>query len=848
MEPDESLTRTSDAKPAAPRPGEPSRFAPGSVLAGRYRIVAALGRGGMGEVYRADDLKLGQTVALKFLPTALAADPARLDRFLAEVRLARQVTHPNVCRVHDIGDADGLHFISMEYVDGEDLAALLRRIGRPAQDRAAVIARQICAGLAAAHERGVLHRDLKPANVMIDGRGRARLTDFGLAVATGEDAAGQLAGTPAYMAPEQFDGRASERSDLYALGLVLFELFTGTRAFAAESVAEMARLQREAEAKEPSAIVSDLDPAIERAILRCLAKDPAQRPASAVSVAAELAGGDPLAAVLAAGETPAPELVAAAGKAGTLTLPVALALLGFVMVGLPPAMAALERQLLLKSVPLEMPPAALAYRARELGRTLGIPPGRHAAWGFDYDAALVAWAARRDAMPQGAPLIRFWYRSSPTALQTAEARGVTPNDPPEMPPGATLIWLDTDGRLLELRSVPEQRDRSGAPPDWTAVLAEAGLDATAARPVEPRFLAPDFAERQASWETTHGTLREALRVDAASYGSRATLFRTTGPWTPAQAAAPPDLPFQEARSVVAGVFLLSYAAAAVMAWRNLRLGRGDRKGAFRLAAFAFIARLVLWLLAGEHVADLGRQMNIVIQVVQRALYNSAIVWLSYIAIEPPVRRRWPHVLISWSRLLAGRFHDPLVGRDLLLGAVFAVAMVLSWTGTTLTPVLWGEPVRSLTGDLDFLSSGARRFLALLLFNSITAVLACLAVVVMIVVLRLALHPGLATASVIGLVTFAVAMGAGEAAHHPVGLVGFGIAAALLFVQITRFGFLSLVVTSFLMGSGRLRIPATLDFGAWYGEVSLAWLLLVYGLAGYGAYTSLGGKPLPKSAH
>src|SRR5437868_1768941 len=158
------------------------RFAPGTLFAGRFRIVAPLGRGGMGEVYRADDLKLGQTVALKLLPEHLAHDPARLAQFHNEVRVARTISHRNVCRTYDIGDDDGRPFLTMEYVDGEDLGSLLRRIGRFPQDKAIEVARQICAGVAAAHERGVLHRDLKPANVMIDGEGHVRLTDFGLAM------------------------------------------------------------------------------------------------------------------------------------------------------------------------------------------------------------------------------------------------------------------------------------------------------------------------------------------------------------------------------------------------------------------------------------------------------------------------------------------------------------------------------------------------------------------------------------------------------------------------------------------------------------------------------------------
>ena len=200
------------------------RFSAGDLLLERYRIVGLLGRGGMGEVYRADDLKLGQPVALKFLPEALQGDAERLERFYNEARTAREVSHPAVCRVHDIGDVDGHHFLSMEYVDGEDLASLVRRIGRLPGDKATDIARQICAGLAAAHAKGVLHRDLKPQNLMLDGRGKVRITDFGLAglaeTIQGDDV---RSGTPAYMSPEQLAGReVTLRSDIYALGLVLY--------------------------------------------------------------------------------------------------------------------------------------------------------------------------------------------------------------------------------------------------------------------------------------------------------------------------------------------------------------------------------------------------------------------------------------------------------------------------------------------------------------------------------------------------------------------------------------------------------------------------------------------------
>jgi serine/threonine-protein kinase len=285
-----------------PPPAE--RFAPGTLLAGRFRLVAALGRGGMGEVYRADDLTLGQPVALKFLPPHLADAPDRLSAFRKEVAVARRVSHPNVCRVYDLAEGDHPPFLTMEYVDGEDLVSLLRRIGRVPEDKATAIARELCYGLAAVHEQGLLFRDLKPANVMLDGRGKVRLTDFGLVAAAHDLSALELrAGTPAYMAPEQLTGdEVTARSDLFALGLVLYELFTGKKAFTG--------IDRATPPSAPSSHLGGLNPAVEQIILRCVARDPKDRPASAVAVAAALPGGDALAAALAASETPAPGMCA----------------------------------------------------------------------------------------------------------------------------------------------------------------------------------------------------------------------------------------------------------------------------------------------------------------------------------------------------------------------------------------------------------------------------------------------------------------------------------------------------------------------------------------------------------
>jgi serine/threonine-protein kinase len=305
------------------------RFEPGQRLGSRYRIVALLGRGGMGEVYRADDLELGESVALKFLPQRVAADPSWRRRFRNEVRTARQVAHSNVCRIHDIAEEDGHVFLSMEYIDGEDLAGVLRRLGRPSGEKAIELARQICLGLAAAHENGVLHRDLKPANIMIDGRGRARITDFGVAgFIEGLEHAPGRAGTPAYMAPEQLTcGEVSVRSDIYTIGLILHELFTGKCVFDTDDIEELKRQHTSGSVTTPSSVTKDIDPAVEQVIRHCLEEEPDRRPQSVYQVLAALPGGDPVAAALAAGETPSPEMIASARGRGGLRPAVALTLL-----------------------------------------------------------------------------------------------------------------------------------------------------------------------------------------------------------------------------------------------------------------------------------------------------------------------------------------------------------------------------------------------------------------------------------------------------------------------------------------------------------------------------------------
>ena len=319
------LAETAPATPSTPDGLDHGRrlfsdaFPAGAVLSSRYRITKRLGAGGMGTVYSARDLTLDQEVALKFLSSRLTYEPESVAALMNEVRLARQVSHPNVCLVHDVGEIDGRPFISMEYVDGKDLSSLRRRIGRLPGDRVEQIARQLCAGLHAAHENGVLHRDLKPANVMLDADGNVKITDFGIAAAIG---GGQneegTSGTPGYMAPELFTGSpASVQSDIYSLGIVLYELYTGRRLFKASSMTELLELHRRP-IPRPSDLVREIDPDLEELILACLSRERERRPSSAMAVLARLPGSTVLADAMARGQTPSPELVAICGGSGRL--------------------------------------------------------------------------------------------------------------------------------------------------------------------------------------------------------------------------------------------------------------------------------------------------------------------------------------------------------------------------------------------------------------------------------------------------------------------------------------------------------------------------------------------------
>ena len=788
--------------------------------------------------------------------------PRLSPAFHAEVRNARQVSHPNVCRVYDIGEVDGKHFLTMEYIDGEDLSSLLRRIGRLPADKALETAHQICAGLAAAHDCGLLHRDLKPANIMLDGRGRVRITDFGLALSN-DDATdrSEIAGTPAYMAPEQIGkGQASVRSDIYSLGLVFYELFTGRLPYQATTPIEWRRAHLESSPRTPSSVVKDIDPVVETVILRCLQKDPALRPSSVRQVAAAFPGGDPLAAALAAGETPSPEMVAASGETEGLRSAVAWAVLVGVIAAVTVAILLSAQTKLYRRVPLEKPPEALAERARDILQSLGYPEAPvDTAMGFYEGHAFMRYIAQHDKsktrwdhLETGAFV--FWYRGSPVPLpamrsfffsNAAISGAVSTNDPPLDISGQTLVRLTPRGRLTQLIAVPPQIEKpAGAAlsPDWTLLFSAAGLDPYKWPPTQPMWTPPVDSDARAAWT---GSLAERpdipMRIEASAYRGRPVYFELIGPWTPAartQLFEPTAAEWVFLAIFV--VFLLAaLAGGAMLARRNLRLGRGDIRGAYRTGAFVFVTWVVAWFFGAHHVPTFA-EFPLFMEFLVWGGGFFCFTWLLYIALEPYVRRRWPATLVSWSRLLAGGFRDPLVGRDVLVGCLSGSSLAALQRLLWFVPSWLGHPPTQPFSGPDWQFLGARTAIAATSSFLMGAPVFWLSALFVLFFLRMLLRKEWA-AGVVFVLLLSTFVAAGSQFEPVASLGGLSFSCVAVFL-LTRFGLLT-VVTNFVFWSVLENFPLTTQGSSWYAGISLTGILLMAAITFYAFHTSLGGRPV-----
>ncbi|HLY15917.1 MAG TPA: serine/threonine-protein kinase [Bryobacteraceae bacterium] len=824
------------------------RFVPGTLLGGRYRIIGLLGRGGMGEVYRATDLALGQSVALKLLPEEAARDQRLLERFHGEVRIARQVSHPNVCRVYDIGQAEGMPFISMEYVDGEDLASLLLRIGRLPADKALETARKLCAGLSAAHDRGIIHRDLKPQNIMINKRGDVVIMDFGLAAVAEQLSGAEVRnGTPAYMAPEQLRGaEVTVKSDIYALGLVLYELFTGKRPYDARTVQAMLHQQEAAQLTSMTSIAADIDPGVEKAIRRCLDPDPARRPASVLSVAAALPGGDPLAAALAAGELPSPELVASAGKQEGLATRYSIPCLIAIVLCLCAAVVLRQQYAAVMHTPLDNPPEVLAHLARGMASSFGYTKKpADSALSIDDRGAIIdhlrqlpkphAWD---EWLASEAP-IRADYRESPSALLADPYGEVTATNPPPTAPGMAHVVLDGAGRLREFVANPypdAQPLPVPVPPD--AVFRAAGLDMPAFTEIPATFVPAAASDQVHSWKGPHPRIPGvSLTLNVASWKGRITQAVVEFDW-PKTAAAVPSGGFANR---LQGILLLTLSAVGLLfvvllARRNWRLGRVDRKGALRI----FIARCVLgvfaWLGAVHPVPDESMIPYFFSNCAIWLMWGAALALL-YVALEPLVRARWPHTIVTWNRLLAGRWLDAQVSSHILIGATAGALIWVAAEG-------FGDWQIGELGTLNGLSSalGARQWLAAHTNIMAEALFFGLIVFFSICGLRRLVKKDIPAAI---LASLFLLLGNGDIFTSPSWkvslIIHLAIYSVLLFVLL-RLGLVATMAAVLFIDSTNL-ITLGADWKTWYAPAGLASFLFLLGIAVFAFWRSLGTREL-----
>ncbi len=818
---------------------EPERFPPGTIVAGRYRMLGLLGKGGMGEVYRADDFRLGQPVALKFLTRSRSADDDWLARFHEEVRLARRVTHPNVNRVYDIGEADGEVFLSMEYVDGENLSSLLRRIGRLPIEKALPVARELCAGLGAAHDQGVLHRDLKPANVMIDGLGHVRIMDFGIAVARCDSDTARPAGTPAYMAPELLGGgKASVASDIYALGMVLHETVTG-------------RLpqDRDGPAHWPSGS-DEVEPRLEQVIRRCLARDPQDRPSSVYAVLAAIPGGDALAAAVAAGQTPSPEMVAAAAEKPADRRSI-VALLAAAVLGLALVFFLADSTLFLPQAGLKKPPAVLVDRAEELLKQLSDEsPEPGSASGLAIDQGYLDYVAEHPEVAQkGLPGVYFWYHQGDRRLPPPPPLGGAASSR-RLPPvqGMSVVQLDGSGRLLQLAVYQRNAGRGTAeanphPVDWSKVFTPAGLDPADFESVAPISTPPLFADQLVAWQPRNRSDSSLpRRIEAAAAGGWIVFFDVVLPWEKTDKEAASRLLSSTTGPAFATAFwlrIVTILAALVLARHNLRMGRGDLRAARRLAMFVFVLAMLDWIVGEPHSSAFPEEASASLLWTSRATFLAAVAWFTYVAVEPYVRRFWPQTIVTWSRLIAGRFRDPLVGRDLLAGSVLGIAL----TALQQLDVLLGKRFGSQTiaGKLPTAGQDLGELLALrykmgtLISEMLGAICLAMFMLLLLLLLRIVFHDSrrgaVAFCAVVAMV-YGLSSTIDTTMPWLLGLV----TGTIVLLALTRVGFVALAVGLFVHGL-LMANPLTLHWEAWYAPTAVSAGLVTLILAGYGFYTA-----------
>ncbi|HEY2414727.1 MAG TPA: serine/threonine-protein kinase [Pirellulaceae bacterium] len=808
----------------------------GTMIAGRYRIVSPLGRGGMGVVYRADDVELGQTVALKFLGEKLRDRPDAVEYLRREVRTARQVTNPNVVRVFDIGQCDGEVFISMEYVAGEDLESLVRRVGPLPEAKVRQIARQMASGLAAAHDAGILHRDLKPANVMIDDAGKVRILDFGIASAVDDERMlARLAGTPGFFAPEVLFGeQPSRQSDMYAWGLVIYFAATG-------KLPKTGKVSRE-EAGE-ALFLSGEGPELAECVCACLQADPNLRPKSADDLVAALGGGDPLSEALRAGRLPSFELVAAAAN----WMPSSRVIDGLLAAGLAALLLILllsDRTLFLSRCGLVKSPEVLRDTAEQVLDRFGnsvAGASQASAIGVALDTDCLQYVRDhpeiRGAWSKVAsgeiPAVLFWYRRGDGRLPPPDLLG--DGQDPRLPaaiPGAAAVSLDGRGKLLSLQIVDSAEDagNSDQRPDWQQLFEMAGLNWAEFRETTPKRTPPLFADEVREWEGPFVAYpTQQVRVSAAARAGNLVFFDVVQPWE-AESGAIARSRKQYSRYVAlrTTVWLVAIAVAAVLAGWHVNKGHVDWRGAWRVSGFVAALAILDWLCGSRHSFVLTEELASAMAWLQVIVFCGTIAGVAYLAVEPSARRWWPWSIITLRRLLDGRLADRGIWADVLLGVVVGLGSVLLRQACTLTNQLLGVPVSGLN-DFDVSQNlldhfGLRYKIAVFAGALLMAVLESLLLLTLVVVTKRVAKSTLLSAVVL-VTALAAAAILGRGIISPIDWAARTLLLSIAAFVLIRFGLLATIAalaTYYAVNNS----PITLDWSQWYAPTGLVVVLTV----------------------
>ena len=560
-------------------------------------------------------------------------------------------------------------------------------------------------------------------------------------------------------------------------------------------------------------------------------------------------------------------MVAAAGDIGGMSPRVAVPCLVLTLIAIAATVWIGHHVKLTNLAPLPHPPAVLQDKARRMLADIGhANPPVDSAFGFGIDRDYVSHvkqtdqsANRWDALDAGTvPVIKFWYRQSPEYLGARGYLGgggkVSLRDPPANRSGMAQVVLNASGELNSLIVVPPQVDPSVPDsteaaaatilPDWSKLFAHARLDLGLFSPVEPEWVPPVWADTRAAWigsDPQHAGVE--LRVEAAAYKGKPVYFNRIEPWTrPSRMGSKANTAGQTIANAIALGFVLTILFGSMLtARRNLQLGRGDRNGASRLALFVPITTMLTWMFDGHHVPTFY-EFGLFVIASGWAFFVAAAVWLVYVALEPYLGKLWPHALISWSRLLAGRFRDPLVGRDILLGtmigAIVGAAIHLRYIG-----VSWfGEPpprrIESSFSALKGIGGGVAEILQ----TSAFVVFVPLGFVFLIFLLRVLLRkPWLAAiAFVLIFTTSSVA----RSEDRTMAAILAILSNTLIVFVLYRIGVLALVAMFFAVSLG-MNMPTTYDFNAWYFRLSLLGPSFIVGLAAFGFHSALAGRRIFK---